>query len=177
MSPVSPPAVRPGVWLKVSQMDGVRPSSRTAPSIWYAEVAAPQRKTEGKATGVTGVAESGMEALPLWSLRTDESADEEEEGRAGPYRTGVGREDGRRGVGRRRAARDGDGPAGRPGASALHGTLHDAAHDLLAEDGEHDQQRQRAQQRTGHDQGLVRGVAAAECRHRDLHGRVAVLGQ
>src|SRR5690606_18315906 len=94
MSPVSPPAVRPGVWLKVSQMDGVRPSSRTAPSIWYAEVAAPQRKTEGKATGVTGVAESGMEALPLWSLRTDESADEEEEGRAGPYRTGVGREDG-----------------------------------------------------------------------------------
>ena len=25
---------RPGVWLKVSQIDGVRPSSATAPSIW-----------------------------------------------------------------------------------------------------------------------------------------------
>ncbi|GAB2845374.1 hypothetical protein GCM10027074_10280 [Streptomyces deserti] len=43
----------------------MRPFSRTAPSIWYAEVAAPQRKAEGKVTGVTGFSESGMEALPL----------------------------------------------------------------------------------------------------------------
>ncbi|GHG94556.1 hypothetical protein GCM10018780_17930 [Streptomyces lanatus] len=43
-------------------MDGVRPPSRTAPSIWYAEVAAPQRKAEGKDTEDMG---SGMEALPL----------------------------------------------------------------------------------------------------------------
>ncbi len=66
MSPVSPPAVLPGVWLKVSQIEGVRPPSRTAPSIWYAEVAAPQRKAEGKVTG-EGETESGMEALPLTS--------------------------------------------------------------------------------------------------------------
>ncbi len=46
------------------QMEGVRPSSRTAPSIWYAEVAAPQRKAGGKVTGVTGCADSDMEALP-----------------------------------------------------------------------------------------------------------------
>ncbi len=31
------PRVRPaGVWLKVSQIDGPRPSSLAAPSIWYA---------------------------------------------------------------------------------------------------------------------------------------------
>ena len=40
-----PPTVRPGVWLKVSQIDGVRPSSVAAPSIWYAAVAAPHRKS------------------------------------------------------------------------------------------------------------------------------------
>ncbi len=45
-------------------MEGVRPPSRTAPSIWYAEVAAPQRKAGGKVTGVSGVSDSGMEALP-----------------------------------------------------------------------------------------------------------------
>lgn len=66
MSPFSPPAVLPGVWLNVSQIEGVRPSSRTAPSIWYAEVAAPQRKAGGKVTGVAG---SGMEALP-WEERS-----------------------------------------------------------------------------------------------------------
>src|SRR5258707_5368221 len=32
-------------------MDGPRPSSSTAPSIWYAAVAAPQRKPSGKRTG------------------------------------------------------------------------------------------------------------------------------
>jgi hypothetical protein len=59
----------PGVWLKVSQIDGVRPSSRTAPSIWYADVAAPHRKAGGKVTGVAGFSESGMEALPKGSRR------------------------------------------------------------------------------------------------------------
>ena len=38
----------PGVWLKVSQIEGVRPSSAAAPSIWYAAVAAPQRNPGGK---------------------------------------------------------------------------------------------------------------------------------
>lgn len=34
MSPVSPPVTLPGVWEKVSRMEGVRPPSATAPSIW-----------------------------------------------------------------------------------------------------------------------------------------------
>ena len=34
MSPVSPRATLPGVWLNVSQMDMPRPPSSTAPSIW-----------------------------------------------------------------------------------------------------------------------------------------------
>ncbi len=34
MSPVSPLRTLPGVRLKVSQMEGVRPSSVAAPSIW-----------------------------------------------------------------------------------------------------------------------------------------------
>src|SRR5215212_6186199 len=38
----------PGVWLKVSQIDGPRPSSATAPSIWYAAVAVPKTKPGGK---------------------------------------------------------------------------------------------------------------------------------
>ncbi len=37
----------PGVWLNVSQMDGVRPSSWIAPSIWYEAVATPHRKSGG----------------------------------------------------------------------------------------------------------------------------------
>jgi hypothetical protein len=40
----------PGVWLKVSQIDGPRPSSETAPSIWYAEVALPHRNFGGNLT-------------------------------------------------------------------------------------------------------------------------------
>ncbi|CPU63660.1 Uncharacterised protein [Mycobacteroides abscessus] len=31
---MSPLSVRPGVWEYVSQMDGVRPPSAAAPSIW-----------------------------------------------------------------------------------------------------------------------------------------------
>ena len=38
----------PGVRLKVSHTDSPRPSSLVAPSIWYAEVAAPQPKPSGK---------------------------------------------------------------------------------------------------------------------------------
>src|SRR6478735_5776362 len=48
MSPVSPPATAPVVRQYVSQIDGVRPSSATAPSIWYAEVATPNRKSRPK---------------------------------------------------------------------------------------------------------------------------------
>lgn len=38
-SPLSPLAVLPGVWEKVSQMEGPRPSVFHAPSIWYDAVA------------------------------------------------------------------------------------------------------------------------------------------
>lgn len=48
VSPVSPFSTLPGVWLKVSQIDGVRPISRAPPSIWYAAVAVPHRKSGGK---------------------------------------------------------------------------------------------------------------------------------
>ena len=37
----------PGVWAKVSQIDGPLPSSFQAPSIWYDEVATPYRKPSG----------------------------------------------------------------------------------------------------------------------------------
>src|SRR3712207_1152858 len=36
------------MWQKVSQILGPRPSAATAPSIWYAAVAAPQTKSSGK---------------------------------------------------------------------------------------------------------------------------------
>src|SRR5215216_6357094 len=48
MSPVEPSEILPGVWEKVSQMLGPRPSSVTAPSIWYAAVAVPQTQSDGK---------------------------------------------------------------------------------------------------------------------------------
>ncbi len=47
-APVSPRCTVPGVRLKVSPIDGVRPPSPTTPSIWYAEVALPHRKPGGK---------------------------------------------------------------------------------------------------------------------------------
>ena len=50
MSPVSPPSVFPGVWLNTSQIDGLRPSSATAPSIWYEAVALPNTKPCGNRT-------------------------------------------------------------------------------------------------------------------------------
>src|SRR3712207_3714105 len=50
MSPVSPWRTLPGVWEKVSQMEGPRPSSSTAPSIWYEAVAAPHKNPSGNRT-------------------------------------------------------------------------------------------------------------------------------
>ena len=47
---MSPFATAPGTRANVSQMDGERPSSEAAPSIWYDAVAAPQRKPGGKLT-------------------------------------------------------------------------------------------------------------------------------
>ncbi len=44
----------PGVWENVSQIDGVRPSSATAPSIWYDAVATPQTKPSGKRADRSG---------------------------------------------------------------------------------------------------------------------------
>ncbi|CAM5736434.1 hypothetical protein SBADM41S_04415 [Streptomyces badius] len=46
---MSPPSTLPGVCENVSQMEGERPSSATAPSIWYAAVATPQVKSAGSA--------------------------------------------------------------------------------------------------------------------------------
>jgi len=40
--------ILPGVLANVSQMLGPRPSSATAPSIWYDAVALPQTKSDGK---------------------------------------------------------------------------------------------------------------------------------
>src|SRR5450631_1953568 len=54
MSPLSPPATRPGVWLKVSQIDRPRPPTSTAPSIWYAAVATPSSKPRGSSIPPTG---------------------------------------------------------------------------------------------------------------------------
>src|SRR5918998_1417762 len=47
MSPVSPCRTLPGVWENVSQMEGPRPSSSTAPSIWYEAVAVPHKNPSG----------------------------------------------------------------------------------------------------------------------------------
>jgi hypothetical protein len=47
-SPVSPFQTLPGVWEKVSQMEGPRPSSSKAPSTWYDAVAEPNVKPGGK---------------------------------------------------------------------------------------------------------------------------------
>src|SRR5680860_694559 len=60
MSPVSPPATLPGVWLKTSQMDAPRPSARTAPSIWYAAVAAPHRNGAGASTRTLSILAAGV---------------------------------------------------------------------------------------------------------------------
>src|SRR5262245_28039296 len=48
MSPVSPFLILPGVCAYVSQIDGPLPSSFHAPSIWYADVATPHKKSFGK---------------------------------------------------------------------------------------------------------------------------------
>ena len=50
-SGVSPPATLPGTRAKVSQIESCRPSACTAPSIWAAAVAAPQRKSGWPAAG------------------------------------------------------------------------------------------------------------------------------
>ena len=44
---MSPFETLPGVWLNVSQMLGLRPSSAAAPSIWYDAVAVPNVKPSG----------------------------------------------------------------------------------------------------------------------------------
>src|SRR5262245_14528753 len=123
MSPVSPLWTLPGVRLKVSQIDAVRPPSAAAPSIWYAAVAAPQTKPAGK-----------------------------------PVRTGEGRAS----TDMSPSGRSGWGSTGAECGSALDGALHDAADDLPAEQREHQQHRQGAQQRAGHHDRLVRDVALAE---------------
>src|SRR6266508_5444642 len=57
--------MRSGWWLNVSQIDAPRPPSLTAPSIWYAAVAAPHRNPAGNA----GIAVSDA-AAPARSLTT-----------------------------------------------------------------------------------------------------------
>jgi hypothetical protein len=51
------------VWVKRSQIDGPRPSSFTAPSIWYDEVAVPHRNPFGKPEGAALVTPPG----PDWA--------------------------------------------------------------------------------------------------------------
>src|SRR5688500_9812838 len=48
MSPVAPATVMPGSCEKRCQMLGPPPSASVEPSIWYADVATPQRKSRGK---------------------------------------------------------------------------------------------------------------------------------
>ncbi len=55
--------MRPGSWLKVSQIDRPPPSSATAPSIWKAAVAAPQMKPSGKRTQASGAGRVDAAAL------------------------------------------------------------------------------------------------------------------
>src|ERR687897_3036816 len=45
----------PPVWLNWSQIDSPRPPSWTAPSIWYAAVAAPHTQSPGKITPVAAM--------------------------------------------------------------------------------------------------------------------------
>src|SRR5690606_32420271 len=47
-----PSRILPGVWVKVSQIDGERPSSSTAPSIWNADVATPHQNSFGNGLSV-----------------------------------------------------------------------------------------------------------------------------
>src|SRR5215203_608897 len=52
MSPVALFTTLPGVCENVSQTDGARPSSLTAPSTWYEAVAVPHRKPVGNVRAV-----------------------------------------------------------------------------------------------------------------------------
>src|ERR1044071_799027 len=54
MSPFELLLTLPGVCEKVSQIDGPRPSSLTAPSTWYEAVAVPQIKPGGNSRPVPG---------------------------------------------------------------------------------------------------------------------------
>src|SRR5215831_15138148 len=65
MSPLSPSRTRPGVWQKRCQMLGPAPSARGDPSIWYADVAAPQRKEVGNSVVMAaGAHEQSIAATP-----------------------------------------------------------------------------------------------------------------
>ena len=59
-------AVLSGVWLKVSQIDGPRPPSCTAPSIWYDAMATPSSKPGGSSRAVSAaVAVSGRSSVSV----------------------------------------------------------------------------------------------------------------
>ncbi len=55
-----PVADSTGVWANVSHTDGPLPSAFAAPSIWYADVAAPHQKPSGKA-GLGGAEAFGVQ--------------------------------------------------------------------------------------------------------------------
>src|SRR3954451_10717845 len=57
----------PGGWAKVSQMDGPRPSSATAPSIWYDAVDTPKRKPGGN-IGRSGIGARYCIARQYWVM-------------------------------------------------------------------------------------------------------------
>src|ERR1017187_6303318 len=66
MSPVSPPRTLPGVWLKVSHINGPFPTMSAAPSIWYAAVDAPQMSPGGKSRGRQHLLPFPSSGPPFW---------------------------------------------------------------------------------------------------------------
>src|SRR3712207_9582337 len=69
MSPVSPWRTLPGVCEKVSQMEGPRPSSSTAPSIWYEAVAVPHKKPSGNRTIFSSLSDALTDGAGSFALR------------------------------------------------------------------------------------------------------------
>ena len=85
----------PGTRQNVSQIDGARPSSATAPSIWYAAVAAPQTKSRPRSSGVqdspqwTVLPVTGVQRLARsWLIRIHCVAQQCSPVRSGPPRRG-----------------------------------------------------------------------------------------
>src|SRR4051812_34992071 len=64
----------PGLRQNMSQMDGPLPSSAAAPSIWYADAAAPQTKLRGSSTGLFGDSEGLAAKVRAWAAEASPPA-------------------------------------------------------------------------------------------------------